>query len=564
MQSIAQVVVALAGSWSGLGTPGSNDEQNRAAGELPVVDLGYAIHQPSFHNISGQYYNFSNIRYAAPPLGSLRFTAPEPPLYSRDLGIQDGTVGYNCPQSMAAWVFSMDEYGNHINQTGNITYEIPPHGADENEDCLFLDVLVPEAVLSNAGSSRGSKRGASVLVWIYGGAYIMGSKSYWGNPSGLIAHNQRAGREGLIFVSLNYRLGALGWLAGPSVQSNGTVNAGFFDQRMALDWVQKYISLFGGDPERVTVMGESAGGGSILSHITAYGALKPNEKTPFSQAIIQSPGLLPVIGNYEPEVFYREFLDALNVSTLADARKVSSQALIRANDKVVATSTFGKFKFGPTIDGRVLPDLPGKILASGGYEHDLNIMVGHCPNEGHQFTPDIDTDEEFRSFLESFFPVANLEVLNYISGELYPPIYDGTYPYYDMRGRLDLLYSEFVFTCHTNHLARAYSNKTYHYQYNNSLGLHTDDLGPTFMNGNESWAWDEIGNTTAASILQEYITAFAVTRSPNDAGQVKGVPNFPMYGRDSVLMDFGVSDIKVAKDPTANSRCDWWQRGLIY
>ena len=93
-------------------------------------------------------------------------------------------------------------------------------------------------------------------------------------------------------------------------------------------------------------MGESAGGGSILNHITSYGGREPARKTPFSQAIIQSPGMIPVMGNYEPELHYKEFIDALNVTSLGDARKLSTEVLIRANDQVVASSQFGKFKFG--------------------------------------------------------------------------------------------------------------------------------------------------------------------------------------------------------------------------
>ena len=84
-------------------------------------------------------------------------------------------------------------------------------------------------------------------------------------------------------------MGAFGWLAGPTLQSDGTANAGLYDQRLALEWVEKNIHLFGGDPCRVTVLGESAGGGSIMHQITAHGGLKG--PAPFQQAIMQSPGL---------------------------------------------------------------------------------------------------------------------------------------------------------------------------------------------------------------------------------------------------------------------------------
>jgi len=103
---------------------------------------------------------------------------------------------------------------------------------------------------------------------IYGGGYTAGDKSGSGNPAGLLARSENNNASGVIYVSMNYRLGAFGWLSGPTFQQDGAANAGLLDQRMALEWVQENIHLFGGDPNRVTVFGESAGGGSIMHQIT--------------------------------------------------------------------------------------------------------------------------------------------------------------------------------------------------------------------------------------------------------------------------------------------------------
>jgi carboxylesterase type B len=98
-------------------------------------------------------------------------------------------------------------------------------------------------------------------IRIYGGGYTGGNKQSQGNPSGLIKASQKAGGQGIIFVAMNYRLGALGFMAGPSLQAAGGVsNAAFYDQRLAIEWVAKNIHLFGGDPKKITIMGESAGG----------------------------------------------------------------------------------------------------------------------------------------------------------------------------------------------------------------------------------------------------------------------------------------------------------------
>lgn len=93
------------------------------------------------------------------------------------------------------------------------------------------------------------------------GGYTAGSKEGSGNPTGLIEASQANGADGVIFVAMNYRLGALGWLAGETLQKSGGVsNAGLYDQRLAIEWVAQYIHLFGGDPNQITLLGESAGG----------------------------------------------------------------------------------------------------------------------------------------------------------------------------------------------------------------------------------------------------------------------------------------------------------------
>lgn len=98
---------------------------------------------------------------------------------------------------------------------------------------------------------------------IYGGGYTLGAKDQFGNANHLIQASQADGSDGIIFVAMNYRIGALGWLSGYSLQAAGGVsNAGLYDQRLAIEWVAKNIHLFGGDPNRITLIGESAGGKS--------------------------------------------------------------------------------------------------------------------------------------------------------------------------------------------------------------------------------------------------------------------------------------------------------------
>lgn len=232
---------------------------------------------------SGNYYNFSNIRYAAPPLGSLRFSLPVIPPFEQNV-INDGAQGRVCPQAQPNWLqvafkWIPDYLFGHppnmteaeiiaINETVTPT-NVHLQRPDASEDCLFLDVFAPKDGFDAARAASGSAtKGAPVLVWIHGGGFTSGSKHDAGTPAGLLWTSQQGDRTPVVIVTINYRLGAFGWLAGPSFQADGIPNAGLYDQQLALKWVETFIWLFGGDPNRVTVLGESAGGSSILHHIT--------------------------------------------------------------------------------------------------------------------------------------------------------------------------------------------------------------------------------------------------------------------------------------------------------
>ena len=178
---------------------------------------------------------------------------------------------------------------------------------------------------------------------------------------------------------MNYRLGAFGWLSGSEFNSSGTPNVGLYDQRFALEWVQSYISKFGGDPSRVTVFGESAGGGSIMHQITAYGGA--NGPVPFQQAIPQSPGFQPVVSDDQENGIYEDFLKLLNVTSLDEARELPFETLATANTIQVGGAAYGQFVYGPTVGGDFVPDLPGKLLAEGKFAKDVKVMLGHNTDE---------------------------------------------------------------------------------------------------------------------------------------------------------------------------------------
>ena len=287
---------------------------------------------------------YRGIPYAAAPVGKLRWRPPAPPPQWE--GVREAAgFGPACIQP-------------RLPETS--LYYVTP--GETSEDCLSLNVWTP----SRAGSKP-------VIVWIHGGSLRIGGSA---EP---LYDGATFAREDVVFVSINYRLGVLGWLAHPALSRENrdgiSGNYGLLDQIAALEWVRANIASFGGDPDNVTIMGESAGALSA-----SYLLASPLARGLFAKAIVESPNSrtfpaldrraygLPAAQGIGMLVFQR-----LAIKSLKDARRIDAQALVDATTK-------GGFPAQGVIDGTVLPDQLIDIFDAG-EQAPVPILVGYNSGE---------------------------------------------------------------------------------------------------------------------------------------------------------------------------------------
>ncbi|PYI20069.1 carboxylesterase family protein [Aspergillus violaceofuscus CBS 115571] len=547
---------------------------------LPIVDLGYELHQAFSLDEQTQTYNFSNIRYAAPPTGSLRFRPSIPPAQGNRSVVQTGAQGRVCPQATLKWeeevmlgfvaeVLSSASaaVSTPVLKEGEGASTSPPReyspfagsiGGDEKvtEDCLFLDVVVPKTTFEQKTLQQKQKQGnklAPVLVWIDGGGYISGDKSEQ-NPLGLMQRSM-LDEDGIVYVAINYRLGAFGWLS----DGNGTTaNAGLYDQRLALEWVKRYIDLFGGDPDRITVMGQSAGAGSIVHQLAAYGGSREAKDLPFRQAIIQSPMWYPLTVNQQTSA-RDAFLELLNVSSIEEARSLPPDQLIAANaDQIANTPVYGTFTYGPVVDGSLIKNLPSNVLLDTDFEwQDLRIMTGHTSNEGLIFTPPAGVNSSaYSTILGDFLPNLGPELAEDIAETLYPPSFNtsaASLGYSDALGRLTLTISDAFFRCKNLYLSTALRT-VYGYSFAVAPGLHSEDLYFTFYDPTNPDP--SVVDVDVALVMQDYIVSFVQKGQPSSS--VAEAIAWDSYWPQGQVLNIQAGNISSVPDPVHMDRCQMW------
>jgi len=472
---------------------------------------------------------FKGIPYAAPPVGALRWRPPE---------------------DAASW--------SGVRDAGNFSRACPqPGGTDPekfSEDCLYLNIWTP---------AKKFGVGLPVMVWIHGGGFTYGSASL---PE---YDGRHLAQKDVVVVTLNYRLGPLGFLVHPSLAGespyNVSGNYGLLDQIAALKWVQKNIASFGGNKSNVTIFGQSAGSRSV-----GLLMISPQAAGLFHRAIAQSGG--PIIGSeYLSPIFNGDVSTAAGIGlrlaerlgcdksadVAAEMRARSAQDILQAADpKTDIFDDTGLF-FAPVFDGRVLPANPVSAYENG-RQHDVPIMTGFVLNEGTVYLPRTSgvSYEAYRLFLKSRFGDASDRAF-----ELFPADPAG-----DASWAVDKLLTVAANAEPARFVAQSMSKKksgAYLYRFTRrpdtskagKLGVHHGvDLAYVFGNMPPDEGYVDADKKLSEKMMKYWVN-FAITGNPNG----KGLTRWPVYkGASDLSLEFG-NTIRVRRH-LYQKECDFISR----
>lgn len=476
--------------------------------DAPVLVTGGSIRGAA--SAPPDIISFKGIPFAAPPVGRLRWRAPAP-VVPWD-GVRDATkAGPICVQGGAQRV-------------------------TQSEDCLFLNVWAP----SETTEPR------PVMVWVHGGGFTGGSGS-----SDIYDGTALAGK-GVVLVTINYRLNVFGFLAHPALSAesghDASGNYGLMDTVAALTWVRDNISTFGGDPERVTLFGESAGAGAVMSLM-----LVPQARGLFQRAIAESnwvygwdrPLRQPARG-WEPAeaqgIAIGRALGAKGEDALAMMRAASSaQVLAAANAGAGSQFLRQGYVWAPNVDGWIVPDDPMAMYETG-RQHDVPLITGMNGNEGSMMTRQLGVKSaaDFRSHVAKVYPGVRAQAL-----ATYAVASDDS-----ARTGIDHLVHDMYFAGPVKTQARAQAKKTspawlYHFTHVPPTGSgatlgshHASELvyvfGTMTAPGAEAGerplalgtegAWTDVDRQLSDRMMSHW-TQFAATGNPNR----DGLPGWPAY-----------------------------------
>ncbi|TCD60884.1 hypothetical protein EIP91_009375 [Steccherinum ochraceum] len=472
----------------------------------------------------GTSNRFLGIPFAVPPTGDLRLRLPVAnSLYD---STHDATsFGPACPQ-----------------QQPNVTF--PPQLAPEavaflnsmltildtpqSEDCLTLNVWTP------AGTEPGAK--LPVAVWIYGGGFELGGTSIY--DGAVIVNRSVALNHPVIYVSMNYRLSALGFLASKEVKQAGVANLGLQDQRLALRWIQKYIPAFGGDPSKVTIWGESAGAMSVGVHMVVNGGETDGL---FRAGFMESGSPYPIGDVTEGQPFYDAIVSQVGCASSSDTLECLRQApfdtlkaALDASPSLFSPDVPSLLAWAPRADGTFLTDNPQQLVLQGKIAQ-IPFVTGDCDDEGTIFalgSTNLTTESDFQSYLKQFWSSAFTDSDVAQLSQVYPaditqgsPFDTGTQnaltPEYK---RISALIGDFVFQGPRRFLLQQLSGRQDTWSFLSKRSKSLPDLGSAHTT--------DLLNVYGPGDLTDYLINFVNNLDPNGPT----VLSWPKYDTTSVSL----------------------------
>ncbi|KAK0435637.1 Alpha/Beta hydrolase protein [Armillaria borealis] len=428
--------------------------------------------------------------------------------------------------------------------------------ATDSEDCLFLNVYTPGQL-----GSHTSGRNLPVVVWLHGGGYdIGGATGFFGNDSYNGNDLVREAGGGVVAVVIQYRLGLFGFLAGESVKAHGALNAGLLDQQFALQWVQKHITKFGGDPGQVTIWGQSAGAGSVLQLVIANdGQTSP----PLFRAAITSSSFLPSQYAYNdvvPKFLYSTVVSRANcasrVNSLTCLRNTDVQVLEEINVDLCTSRFYGTYIFVPVVDGEFIRQRPTLALREGKINGEILLSVTNA-DEGAVFVNQSTADTvQVPEYLTQLFPNLSAQhravAIAKYSG-LGTPIEQVT-----------AILGESIFVCPTYYLLRAYKGRAFKGQFAIPPAYHGDDVFYYFPSINAKGV-PPYPNTDFDKAFAESFLAFVMSLDPNETFGRTIMPVWEPYSFHRVEMSFNETEsgapavVPFVTPEDLLDRCSFWE-----
>ncbi|TVY84735.1 putative secreted lipase [Lachnellula suecica] len=487
---------------------------------------------------------FNGIPFAQPPIGSL-LNAVGVPKACPQLFFTDDTSDF--PVGVLGALLN-----NPLFQT--IT--------NAGEDCLTLNVIRP------AGTTAADK--LPVLFWIFGGGFELGSTLMY-DGSALVSASIASGKP-IVFVAVNYRVGGFGFLGGSEILGDGSANLGLLDQRLGLKWVQDNIANFGGDPEKVTIWGESAGAISVLDQMVLYdGNNIYNGKPLFRAAIMNSGSIVPAdpVDCPKAQDVYDKVVATAGCSTASSTldclRSVDYDTFLGATNSVpgVLSYTSVALSYLPRPDGTVLTLSPDVLVAEGKYAK-VPFIVGDQEDEGTLFAlfqSNITTTAHLIEYLSTvFFESATTEQITALVATYPDNSIDGSpfrtlllNEWYPQFKRLAAILGDLTFTLTRRAFLNLVSTEVPSWSYLSSYDYGTPVLGSVHAGDILQVFYGILPNYASASI-HDYYFSFVYTMDPNNGSSFM---DWPQWSESKQLMNFYALNAVLITDDFRSDSYDW-------